>query len=215
VYVDRNILEGQRLGEFERWEGRFAASEYVFGTEPNAFLKSCARYLHPGQKALAVADGEGRNGVWLAQQGLEVLSIDFSPTGLEKAKRLASARNVSIATQRADLSQWVWPSGAFDVVAAIFIQFADPPLRTRVFQGIRQALKPGGLLILEGYRPKQLEYKTGGPSQVENLYTREILLAGFGDWEILALDEHDSAVAEGAGHSGMSALIDLLARKPQ
>lgn len=200
--------------EFERWQSRFAADEYVFGTEPNVFLKSCAPLLRPGQKVLAIADGEGRNGVWLAEQGLDVLSVDFSPNALAKAKALAEARKVTLKTERVDLETWQWPVAAFDVVVAIFFQFAGPAFRDQIFAGIRGALKPAGLLLLEGYGPKQLEYGTGGPSELENLYTPELLRGAFGDWDILALRAYDSVVSEGKRHSGMSALVDLVARKP-
>lgn len=201
------------LSELERWESRFAASDYHFGTTPNAFLKSQAHQLRAGQKALALADGEGRNGVWLAEQGLDVLSLDFSPNALKKARALAAARHVRLRTEQADLSQWEWPAAEFDVIAAIFIQFADPPFRRKIFAGIRTALKPGGLLLMQGYRPEQLTYRTGGPPQAENLYTRGLLEDAFGDFASLTINEHDSIVDEGAGHAGMSALIDLVGRK--
>ena len=208
------MRDSDKLRELERWEKRFASSDYVFGTGPNAFLKRQAARLKPGQTALAVADGEGRNGVWLAEQGLQVLSVDFAPAGLAKARKLAAARGVTVQTECADLAQWAWPDSRFDVIAAIFIQFAAPAFREQIFTGIRQALKPGGLLLLEGYRPEQLTYKTGGPSRVENLYTRPMLEKAFQGWEIVELREYDSDVAEGSGHSGLSALIDLVARKP-
>src|SRR5271154_5940013 len=102
--------------EFERWEQRFAAPEYVFGTEPNAFLKSQAGMLPKSGKALAIADGEGRNGVWLAEQGLDVLSMDFSPTALAKAKALARERGVTLRLVQADILNWEWPNAEFDVV---------------------------------------------------------------------------------------------------
>jgi len=201
------------MSELERWESRFAAPEYHFGTAPNAFLKSQAHRLKAGQKALAVADGEGRNGVWLAEQGLDVLSLDFSPNALKKARALAAARGVKLRIELADLAQWQWPAAAFDVIAAIFIQFADPPFRETIFTGIKRALKPGGLLLMQGYRPEQLVYRTGGPSQVENLYTRGLLETAFGDFAAVEIHEHDSMVDEGAGHAGMSALIELVGRK--
>jgi cyclopropane fatty-acyl-phospholipid synthase-like methyltransferase len=203
----------QDMSELERWEARFAASDYHFGTAPNAFLTSQAHRLRAGQKALALADGEGRNGVWLAEQGLDVLSLDFSPNALKKARALAAARHVELRTELADLAQWRWPAEEFDVIAAIFIQFADPPFRRKIFSGIRTALKPGGLLLMQGYRPEQLDYRTGGPPQVENLYTRRLLEDAFGDFASLTIHEHDSVVDEGAGHAGMSALIDLVGRK--
>lgn len=203
------------MSDLEFWEQRFSATDYVFGTEPNAFLAAQAPRLRGGQSALAVADGEGRNGVWLARQGLDVTSIDFSPSALAKAQALAAQHGVRLRTAQADLDNWEWPEAAFDVVVAIFIQFADAPRRERIFAGIKRALKPGGLLLMQGYRPKQLEYRTGGPPSPENLYTRELLERAFADFAILELKEHDSVIAEGAGHRGLSALIDLVAEKPK
>jgi cyclopropane fatty-acyl-phospholipid synthase-like methyltransferase len=205
--------EVERMSELERWEARFSASGYWFGTTPNAFLARQAHRLRPGQRALAVADGEGRNGVWLAEQGLDVISLDFSPSAGEKARTLAAERGVRLRTEQADLTTWNWPVAEFDVIAAIFVQFVGPALRTRMFDGMKQALKPGGLIIMQGYRPKQLEYRTGGPDKVENLYTRAILEEAFRDLAMVEVNEHDSTIREGSGHNGMSALIDLVAQK--
>src|SRR5258708_18033635 len=132
-----------QMSELERWETRYSVPDYVFGTAPNEFLRSQARLLPSNGKALAVADGEGRNGVWLAEQGLEVLSVDFSSKALAKAQALAKSRGIALQTQRIDLFAWSWPTAAFDVVAAIFIQFATPDQRKPIFAGISQALKPG------------------------------------------------------------------------
>jgi SAM-dependent methyltransferase len=195
------------------WDRRYAQDAYVFGVEPNAFLARQAARLKAGQVALAVADGEGRNGVWLAQQGLRVLSIDSSEVAQAKARRLAQERGVTLDLEQADLATWSWPVEAFDVVAAIFIQFAAPALRSVLFDKMQAALKPDGLLLLQGYRPEQLANGTGGPSQVENLYTEPMLRAAFGGLEILELIAHDTAIDEGLGHAGMSALIDLVARR--
>jgi SAM-dependent methyltransferase len=201
------------MSELDRWEARFSAPDYVFGTAPNAFLASQAHRLAAGQRALAIADGEGRNGVWLAEQGLDVLSIDFAPSAIAKAQALAAERGVALRAEQADVANWPWPAAQFDVIAAVFIQFADPALRGKIFAGIRQALKPGGFLFMQGYRPEQLTYRTGGPDKVENLYTRAILEQAFGDFASLHIAEHDSIIREGSGHNGMSALIDLVARK--
>ncbi|KIZ47900.1 MULTISPECIES: class I SAM-dependent methyltransferase [Rhodopseudomonas] len=198
--------------EFNRWEARFSSPDFVFGTEPNAFLASCRELLPSQGRALAIADGEGRNGVFLAQCGLSVTSVDFSPAAQRKAQRLAEAKGGSIAAQTADILAWDWPTG-FDVVAGIFFQFAAPEDRRKIFSGIRQALNPGGLLLIQGYRPKQLIYKTGGPSRAENLYTRQMLEEVFADFDNLSIKEHDSVIHEGAGHGGMSALIDLIGWK--
>lgn len=199
--------------EFDRWQQRFAQPGYLFGTAPNAFLKSQAPLLRKGQAALAVADGEGRNGVFLAEQGLDVLSVDYSPLAQAKVQKLATERGVTLRTEQGDMTNWTWPADAFDVVAAIFIQFATPPERAKIFAGIKRTLKPGGLLLMQGYRPKQIEYKTGGPSDVQRLYTREMLEAAFADFSSLDIGEHDSVIEEGAGHAGLSALIDVVARK--
>ena len=195
------------------WDERYAGEEYLFGTEPNEFLVSQGHLLKPGMSCLAVADGEGRNGVWLAQQGLTVLSVEASAVALEKAKILARLRGVSIDFEQADLARWPWGENRFDVVAAIFIQFASPALRAQMFAGIKRCLKPGGLLLLQGYTPRQLEYKTGGPPVAENMYTEALLRDAFGDMEIAHLREHDDHIGEGVAHSGISALIDMVARK--
>jgi SAM-dependent methyltransferase len=199
--------------EFERWEQRFSASDYVFGTEPNAFLQAQAALLPASGPALAVADGEERNGVWLAERGLAVLSIDGSPNAQRKAQALARRRGVTLRTALVDVVAWDWPVDAYDVIAAIFIQFLTPHERRHVFAGMRQALRPGGLILIEGYRPEQLNYKTGGPSLVENLYTRELLEAEFAGLSELKIHEQDSMTREGTGHVGMAALIDLVGWK--
>jgi len=151
--------------------------------------------------------------VFMAKLGLDVHSIDLSPPGLAKAQALAAEQGVSIRTEEVDLKTWNWPREAYDVIVVIFIQYAEPEFRDEIFAGIKQALKPGGLLLMEGYRPEQLKYKTGGPSQVENLYTRELLEKAFGDFNDVEIREYDAELHEGDRHSGMSAVIDLVARK--
>src|SRR5262249_53510933 len=149
-------------------------------------------------KALAVADGEGRNGVWLAEQGLDVLSIDFSPSAQRKAEALARERGVDVQFELADVHGWAYPDAAFDVVAEIFTQFSTPAERARKWAGMRRALKPGGLLIVQGYTPKQLEYGTGGPKQVENLYTRAMLEEAFRGFDDMTMVEEEREMHEGA-----------------
>ena len=199
--------------EFERWQERFAAPGYLFGTAPNEFLKNHAHLLKKGEMALAIADGEGRNGVFLAEQGLDVTSVDFSPLAQAKARKLAAERGVTLKVEQVDIVNWDWPAEAFDVVAAIFFQFAGPEGRDKIFAGIKKTLKPGGLLLIEGYGPKQLEYKTGGPGRLENLYTRELLEKAFADFSSIEVREYDAEINEGPGHGGMSALVDLVGRK--
>jgi SAM-dependent methyltransferase len=199
--------------EIDRWQQRYAAPGYLFGTEPNAFLKAHAHLLPKRGTALAIADGEGRNGVFLAEQGLDVTSVDFSPLAQQKANALAKQRGVKLRFIEADMTTWNWKPAAFDVVVGIFFQFAKPSERAVIFAGIKKTLKPGGLLLLEGYGLKQLQYKTGGPSEPERLYTREMLEEAFADLASLDIREYDAALKEGEHHVGMSALLDVVGRK--
>src|ERR1700722_2411101 len=200
------------MSEQERWETRFGAPGYLFGLEPSVFLKAQARRLRAGGSALSVADGEGRNGVWLAEQGLDVLAIDYSPTALAKAQKLAQERGVRLRTEVVDVTTWRWPAAAFDAIAAIFIA-VDAADRPAFFANLKSALKPGGLLLMQSYRPEQLNYKTGGPPAAARMCTRDILQAAFGDLAELDIREHDSVLDEGTAHVGMSALIDLVGKK--
>jgi SAM-dependent methyltransferase len=203
------------LNEYERWETRFAVPEFAFGKEPNYFLASCAALLPKSGRVLAVADGEGRNGVWLAEQGLDVLSIDFSPSAQKKARTLAAERHVKIEFQLVDVHTWNYPQVAFDVVVEIFTQFSSPSERALKWAGMIRALKPGGLLIIQGYTPKQLSYGTGGPKQVENLYTRAMLESAFHSFDDMKIVEEEREIHEGTSHGGMSAVINFTARKPK
>jgi SAM-dependent methyltransferase len=198
------------------WSTRYrnAGEDYVFGTTPNRFLAAQAALLAAGSNALSVADGEGRNAVWLAEQGLQVMATEISPVALEKARKLAAGRHVAVDFVLADAVDWDYPETAFDFVVGIFIQFADPVQRARIFAGMARALRPGGHLILQGYTPKQLEYRTGGPSALENLYTADMLREAFAGLELVHLQEYEDVLDEGVGHKGHSALVGLVARKP-
>ncbi|GAN81661.1 SAM-dependent methyltransferase [Acidocella aminolytica] len=200
-------------GQF--WEQRFAATDtYIFGETPNAFLVSQAKRIKPGDRVLAVADGEGRNGVFLAGLGAQVHAIELSAAAIAKAKRLAASRGLSLNWEQVDVTDWTWPEAAYDVVAAIFVQFITPDERQAFFTHLKRALKPGGVLLMQGYRPEQRAYKTGGPPEIDQLYTEAQLRDAFSDMEIVELRAHDSVIEEGGGHSGMSALIDLVAVRP-
>jgi SAM-dependent methyltransferase len=200
--------------EYARWQARFAGADYAFGKEPNYFMKSCRELLPRRGRALAVADGEGRNGVWLAEQGLDVVSLDFSPAAQSKARALAAERGVTVAFIEADVHAWNYPQAIFDVVVEIFAQFSPPSQRAMKWRGMRRALKSGGLLIVQGYTPKQLQYGTGGPKQPDHLYTRTMLEGEFGDFRDLQIVEEEREMHEGASHAGMSAVIGLTATKP-
>jgi SAM-dependent methyltransferase len=204
-----------------RWNARYrdAGDDYLFGIEPNQFLARRAHLFRDGHTALSVADGEGRNSVWLAEQGLKVTAVEISPIAVAKARKLAAGRGVVVDFVVADLLAPDWPPAAleneFDWVVGIFIQFAGLNERLRQFAAMKRATRAGGRILLQGYTPRQLEYKTGGPPAVENLYTAETLRAGFPDWNIEELVEYEDDIAEGSGHRGRSALIGMVARKPQ
>ncbi len=201
--------------EYKRWEARYTAPDYVFGKEPNYFLVACKRLLPASGRVLAVADGEGRNSVWLAQQGLEVHAIDFSPTAQDKARALARECGVNVIFELGDVHNWAYPERAYDVVCEIFAQFSTPSERVLKWAGMRKALKPGGLLIIQGYTPKQLTYGTGGPKQLDQLYTRPMLEKAFADFQDMHFTEEELEMHEGTGHSGMSAVIGLTCQKPR
>lgn len=198
-----------------RWDRRFVEADgFLFGRAPNLWLAAGVHWLRPGAQVLSVADGEGRNGVWLARQGFRVTAFDLSPVGVERARELAAEAGVAIDLRVADAADWPWQATRYDAVAAIFVQFAPPALRDRIFAGIQEALVPGGVLILEGYGPRQIGYATGGPGILEHLYTMPMLLRAFDGWDILASRDADAVLDEGAGHRGRSHLVSMVLRKP-
>jgi SAM-dependent methyltransferase len=196
------------------WNNRFGGDTYLFGTAPNTWLQSQAAVWTANQRVLSVADGEGRNSVFLARQGLSVDAFDVAEVGVNKAQKLASRQNVRVNFSVCGCDEYPWPVDAYDGVAAIFVQFADPAMRARLFANIKRSLKPGGYFVLHGYTPKQLEYKTGGPPLASHLYTAEMLREAFRDFEIVELREYEDELSEGVQHKGRSALIGLVARRP-
>lgn len=196
------------------WEGRYAAeSGYLFGTEPARFLTENPWIAEGCATALCPADGEGRNGVHLARAGLRVTSFDLSPTAVGRAQALAAAAGVALEAKVSTWQGWDW-SRPFDLVVAVFVQFADPAFRVRQFADFARTLRPGGRLALHGYTPEQVGFGTGGPSDPAHMYTEALLRAAFADgWRIERLAAYEREVQEGRGHSGRSALIDLVARR--
>lgn len=197
------------------WNNRFATESFVFGTRPAAFLLDNAHHLPPQSRVLVPADGEGRNSVFLAELGHRVVATDIAENGLAKARKLAAARGVDVELRHLDLQGWQWPDADFDAAVAVFIQFASPALRDEIFSGMKRSVRPGGVILLHGYTPKQLEYRTGGPPIVEQLYTEELLRTAFRDWDLLRLEAYERDLDEGEGHKGRSAIIDLVARRPE
>jgi SAM-dependent methyltransferase len=197
----------------DTWNCRFEDDAYIFGTEPNAWLRAQAHAWQPGQRVLCVADGEGRNSVWLARQGLQVDAFDIASVGVAKARRLAAQQGVSVNFAVSDCDAYPWPLDYYDGVAAIFVQFADPAMRERLFAHIKRCLKPGGTLLLQGYTARQLDYKTGGPPQLSHLYTEALLRESFADFELIELQDYEAELSEGARHTGRSALVGLVVRR--
>lgn len=197
------------------WNARFASDDYHYGTEPSAFVVAQAWRLVPHSAVLSVAEGEGRNAVWLAGQGHTVHAVDGAPNALAKARRLAEARGVPVTTEEADLSAWHWPEARYDAVLGNFIQFAPPALRDALFAGMARALKPSGLMLLHGFAPRQLANSSGGPPVAENLWTLDLLRAAFAGWHVLHQADYNAVLDEGPGHSGAAALIDFVAQKPR
>lgn len=204
-------------GQAEFWDERYRGEGFSFGTEPNAFLASQAHYLKPGLCALVPGDGEGRNGVWLAQRGLKVDTVDVSPIGVAKAQAFAKARGVEVGAQIADLLDWDWPRERYDIVAALYIHFFDAA-RPRMHRAMLDALKPGGIVILESFRIEQLEfqklYRSGGPRTADMLCSRAKLEADFAGATFLLLEEADVELDEGPRHSGRAAVIRAAIQKP-
>ncbi|GKY90204.1 SAM-dependent methyltransferase [Sinisalibacter aestuarii] len=196
------------------WDDRFDTPDYVYGKAPAAFLTDHAGWLTPGARGLAVADGEGRNSTFMAQRGLSVTAMDSSPNAIAKARALAAERGVRVDHVEASITDWDWAPAAFDVVAAIFIQFLRPAERAAVFAGMARTLAPGGTLLLHGYTPEQIAFGTGGPRNPDFLYTEALLRGQFAGLEIVELRSYEREISEGVGHSGRSALIDMVAKKP-
>jgi cyclopropane fatty-acyl-phospholipid synthase-like methyltransferase len=203
------------LDSADFWNKRFNTPDYIFGKAPNEYLQAQAMlHLKKGASVLCVADGEGRNSVWLAKQGMQVDAFDVSEIALSKAIALSKEEGVQVQFSLALSDTWDWQPNHYDAVVGIFIQFADPVMRARLFAQMVSTLRPRGVLIIQGYTPKQLEFKTGGPSILEHLYTEDMIRDLINYLEIIDLCVYEKSLSEGPKHTGMSALLGLVARKP-
>jgi SAM-dependent methyltransferase len=189
------------------WDKQYSAIDgYKYGTRPNAFLMAEAHRLPRHARILVPGDGEGRNGVWLASQGHDVLTVDISEVGVARSRALATQFGVTIDTLVADLKVWTPAAGAFDAVVLTYLHM-PPAMRTAVHRKVAAALRPGGLLLLEAFHPRQLGRSSGGPKEIELLYTLEDVRADFND----KLDEElgaelETQLDEGPGHQGIAAV---------
>jgi SAM-dependent methyltransferase len=198
------------------WDDRYRPVSYAYGLDPNAFLASQTHRLKTGQRALLPGDGEGRNGVWLAEQGLAVDTLDLSAFGVAKAKALAQERGVSLNAVQADTLRWDWPEGRYDLIALIYLHLVEPERRIVHAKALR-ALKPGGLIVLEAFRLEQLLRHAagarGGPRDKALLYSVEALRQDFAGETIMLLEAAEARVDEGHLHAGQSAVVRAVVRK--
>lgn len=194
------------------WDEKYNCDDFVYGTEPNDFLKTNA-YQFPTQgKLLCIAEGEGRNAVWLATQGFDVTAVDSSAVGLAKAERLAKTKQTSIQVIHTDLAEFDPGEDCWDGIIAIFAHL-PPNLRHQVHQACEKALKQGGIMLLEAYTPEQLNFGTGGPKNVEWLMTEQHLQREFPHLQFIHLAEVEREIVEGFGHTGRGAVVQMLAKK--
>lgn len=194
------------------WDQRYSSEDYAYGTEANDFLVSMYDKLPTGN-ILCLAEGEGRNAVWLAEQGNQVTAVDASEVGLQKAKKLAKKHGVKITTVHADLADYDIGIQQWDAIISIFCHL-PPDLRQDVHRRCVQGLLNEGVLLLEAYTPLQLEYKTGGPPTAEMMMDVQSLSRELISLEFLHLQEKVREIHEGKFHNGTGAVVQVLARKP-
>lgn len=195
------------------WDERYEGEDYVFGHEPNVWMTANEALFEPGMTALLPGDGEGRNGVWLAERGLHVTTIDASSVGVGKARHLAAARGVEIDIQVADLRDWDAPVGAYDLVVLAFLH-VGPDDRATLHRKIANTLKPDGLLILEGFTPDHLGHGKGGPKDTRRMFTEDRLREDFGGLlDIEILEDLKTELPASERHGGPAAVIRLRARR--
>jgi len=194
------------------WDERFSIEDYLFGAEPAQALVKLEHYLIPQGDTLVIADGEGRNSVYLASKGFKVTATDASTVANVKAKALAASRNVEVDYQVEDFFDIDWSAKQYDNIVGIFFQFIPPDKIKQVLTALRTAIKKGGTLLIHGYTPQQIELATGGPKDVSLMYTKELFEDMFENVEILVNNEYQMQLTEGSGHNGPSALIDFVAQ---
>jgi SAM-dependent methyltransferase len=195
------------------WDERFSEPGFKYGTQPNAYLQAQASRFQSPARLLVPGDGEGRNGVWLAEQGHDVVSVDNSSVGLKKASGLAASRGVPLTTALVDLSDWAPPQSSFDAVILIYTHLPKA-IRQRAHRALAQGLKPGGILLLEAFHPKQLAFASGGPKDLEMLYTPELMSEDFaGLMESPETWHGETELSEGPGHQGRAHVTRWLGRR--
>lgn len=195
------------------WNVRYQTDDYVFGTEPNVFVVRVLDLLPKGGRALDLATGEGRNGIFLAAHGFEVEGVDVSCVGLAKAQKLAQEKGVRLKTRLDDLVTMTMQENHYAVISSVFCHFVEP-IRTQVMQKIIRALQPGGMFVGVFYHPNQIAYGTGGPKNPDMLGTLEEMQTAAEGLEWLIAEHSTHELEEGNRHKGMSSVVYLLGRKP-
>ena len=200
----------------DQWNQRFAGPEHKYGTAPNAFLRAQAGRLAPGASVLVPGDGEGRNGVWLATQGCQVLALDYAENGLAKARELARAQGVDgrYRAEWADLADWKAPDQGFDALVLVYCHLPSA-VRRVAYPALLGALRPGGWVIVEGFHPRQLQgYASGGPRDADLLLTLDALRAdAAGRLDEVLAEELEVPLDEGSGHQGPGFVTRWVARR--
>jgi SAM-dependent methyltransferase len=194
------------------WDEKYGAPGHYYGTEPNDFLRERHAVIPAGGQVLCLAEGEGRNAVFLAQQGFEVVAVDQSSVGLRKAEALAAERGVRIETVMADLAAYRIAPGHWDGIVSIWCHLPQP-LRADVHRQVVAGLRSGGAFLLEAYTPAQLNYGTGGPKSIDLLPTLADVRAELDGLDLVHAVEREREVHEGQGHFGLSAVVDIVAVK--
>lgn len=206
------MSERPKRGSAAMWDERYAAESAVYGTEANAFVREVADLI-PSGPVLCLAEGQGRNAVFLAERGHEVLAVDQSAVGLQGAQQWATARGVVIRTVVADLAAFDIPPGAWSGIIATFTHLPSE-LRRRVFAAAVRGLQPGGLFVLEAFSTAQLGRDSGGPGEVDLLMSLPLLRAELAGLEIVRAAELERLLDEGRHHQGLAAVVQWLGRKP-
>jgi len=194
------------------WNERFGRDEYIYGTSPNTFLTSSLHHFPSGGKVLCIAEGEGRNALFLSKQGHPVHAVDLSTEGKTKAERLAEENGVSLEYTICDLNDFDYGENRWDAIVSIFAH-VDSGSRANIYPKAITSLKPGGIFLLESYHPRQLEYGTGGPRDVNMLVTLEDLRSLFPGMTILHEAELERDVTEGSFHTGNAYVTQWIVRK--
>jgi SAM-dependent methyltransferase len=207
--------ERQKAQAAEFWNQMFGAAEYRYGTTPNAFLAGALPgLLVSPSDVLCVGDGEGRNGAWCAARGHRVTSLDPSSAGLAKARKLALELGVELTTIEDGMPSSTILPATFDAVVLCYVHLG-PTLRPAVHAACVEALRPGGVIVLEAFTPAQIANRrqSGGPASADMMFTATMLASDFGDLEILVLEEVETQLHEGPGHSGIADVVRLIARR--